>query len=184
MPLIKISDNVATDEDEPEILFNAHQHAREHLTVEMALYLLQPVHRQLRHRLADHATSSTAARSGSCPTINPDGGEYDIATGSYRSWRKNRQPNSGSSNVGTDLNRNWGYQWGCCGGSSGSTGSRRPTAARRRSPRRRPSGCATSSTAGVVGGVQQIKANIDFHTYSRAGALAVRLHHRQHRRRT
>src|SRR5688572_28069414 len=37
---IKISDNVATDENEPEILFNAHIHAREHLTVEMALYLL------------------------------------------------------------------------------------------------------------------------------------------------
>ena len=35
----------------------------------------------------------------------------------------------------------------------------------------------------VVGGVQQIKANIDFHTYSRAGALAVRLHDRQHRAR-
>jgi len=31
---------VATDENEPEILFDAHQHAREHLTVEMALYLL------------------------------------------------------------------------------------------------------------------------------------------------
>ena len=52
--------------------------------------------------------------------INPDGGEYDIATGTYRSWRKNRQPNAGSSFVGTDLNRNWGYRWGCCGGSSGS----------------------------------------------------------------
>jgi hypothetical protein len=25
------------------------------------------------------------------PDMNPDGGEYDIATGSYRSWRKNRQ---------------------------------------------------------------------------------------------
>ena len=33
----KISDNVATDEDEPEVLFTPHQHAREHLTVEMAL---------------------------------------------------------------------------------------------------------------------------------------------------
>jgi carboxypeptidase T len=40
MPLIKISDNVGTDEAEPEILFNAHQHAREHLTVEMALYIM------------------------------------------------------------------------------------------------------------------------------------------------
>ena len=68
MPLIKISDNVATDENEPEILFNAHQHAREHLTVEMALYLLHPVHRQLRHGHRGSPTWSTAASSGSCRT--------------------------------------------------------------------------------------------------------------------
>ncbi|HWH00285.1 MAG TPA: M14 family zinc carboxypeptidase, partial [Pilimelia sp.] len=37
---VKISDNVATDENEPEILFNAQQHAREHLTTEMAVYLM------------------------------------------------------------------------------------------------------------------------------------------------
>ena len=55
--------------------------------------------------------------------MNPDGGEYDIATGTYRSWRKNRQPNAGSSAIGTDLNRNWGYKWGCCGGSSGTPSS-------------------------------------------------------------
>ena len=38
---VKISDNVAKDEDEPEVLFTHHQHAREHLTVEMALYLMR-----------------------------------------------------------------------------------------------------------------------------------------------
>ena len=54
MPLIKISDNVATDENEPEILFNAHQHAREHLTVEMALYLLHLFTDSYGTRLADH----------------------------------------------------------------------------------------------------------------------------------
>ena len=103
------------------------------------------------------------------------------ATGS---WRKNRQPNTGSTAVGTDLNRNWAYKWGCCGGSSGSTSAPRPTAA----PSavlgaRDPAACATSSTRRVVGGVQQIKAHIDFHTYSRAGAVAVRLHDRRHRAR-
>src|SRR5262245_29270332 len=40
MPVIKISDNVGVDENEPEVLFDAHQHAREHLTVEMSMYLL------------------------------------------------------------------------------------------------------------------------------------------------
>ena len=37
----KISDNVPVDEAEPEILFDALTHAREHLTVEQALYLLE-----------------------------------------------------------------------------------------------------------------------------------------------
>lgn len=32
-------------------------------------------------------------------------------------WRKNRRPNSGSC-VGTDLNRNFGYQWNTGGSSS------------------------------------------------------------------
>lgn len=36
----KFSDNVNVDEDEPEVLLTHHQHAREHLTVEMALYTL------------------------------------------------------------------------------------------------------------------------------------------------
>src|SRR4029077_20760049 len=42
----KISDNVATDEAEPEVLLDGGHHAREHLTVEQALYLL--------HLLADN----------------------------------------------------------------------------------------------------------------------------------
>jgi carboxypeptidase T len=161
---IKISDNVAADENEPEILFNAHLHAREHLTVEMALYLLNLFTGQ-------YATDSRVRNVVDSreiwimPDLNPDGGEYDIATGSYRSWRKNRQPNSGSSFVGTDLNRNFGYRWGCCGGSSGSTSSE---------TYRGPSAFSAPETSVVrdfvlsrrVGGVQQIKANIDFHTYS------------------
>ncbi|MEV6395139.1 M14 family metallopeptidase [Streptomyces sp. NPDC051907] len=161
---IKISDNVATDENEPEVLFTHHQHAREHLTVEMALYLL-------RELGEDYGTDSriTNAVNGReiwiVPDLNPDGGEYDIASGSYRSWRKNRQPNSGSSNVGTDMNRNWNYKWGCCGGSSGSTGSAtyRGSAAES-SPEVKV--VADFVRSRVVGGKQQIKAGIDFHTYS------------------
>ncbi|MFC0507533.1 M14 family zinc carboxypeptidase [Micromonospora costi] len=161
---VKISDNVGTDENEPEILFNAQQHAREHLTVEMAIYLLNLF--TDGYGSDSRITNIVNGREiWIVPTVNPDGSEYDIATGSYRSWRKNRQPNSGSSYVGTDLNRNWGYQWGCCGGSSGSTSSE---------TYRGPSAFSAPETQAlrnfvnsrVVGGVQQIKANIDFHTYS------------------
>ena len=39
--LIKISDNVTTDENEPEVLFTCNQHAREHLTTEMCIHIVQ-----------------------------------------------------------------------------------------------------------------------------------------------
>jgi carboxypeptidase T len=161
---VKVSDNVGSDEDEPEVIFTFHQHAREHLTVEMALYLL-------RELGAGYGTDSriTNIVDGReiwiVPDLNPDGGEYDIATGSYRSWRKNRQPNSGSSYVGTDLNRNWNYKWGCCGGSSGSASSEtyRGSAAES-APEVKV--VADFVRSRVVGGKQQIRAGIDFHTYS------------------
>ncbi|MGJ6964027.1 M14 family zinc carboxypeptidase [Streptosporangium sp. G11] len=161
---VKISDNVNTDENEPEVLFTHHQHAREHLTVEMAIYLL--------NLFTDgYATDSRVANLVNgreiwiMPDLNPDGGEYDIATGSYRSWRKNRQPNSGSSAVGTDMNRNWGHNWGCCGGSSGSASSDtyRGSAAESAPEVRAVANWVRSR---VVGGVQQIKSHIDWHTYS------------------
>ncbi|MEU6719979.1 M14 family zinc carboxypeptidase [Nonomuraea sp. NPDC046802] len=162
--LVKISDNVGSDENEVEVLFTAHQHAREHLTVEMALYIM--------HLLADNY--GTDARITNLvntreiwimPDLNPDGGEYDIATGSYRSWRKNRQPNSGSSSVGTDLNRNWAYNWGCCNGSSGSTSSETYRGASAESAPE-VKAAANWVRSRVVGGVQQLKSHIDWHTYS------------------
>ncbi|MFJ7270110.1 M14 family metallopeptidase [Streptomyces sp. NPDC099050] len=161
---IKISDNVATDEAEPEVLFTAHQHAREHLTVEMALYLLK----EFGSKYGTDARVTNAVNGREIwiiPDLNPDGGEYDIASGSYRSWRKNRQPNAGSSYVGTDENRNWNYKFGCCGGSSSSKSSetyRGPAA------ESTPEVKAVSDfvRSRVIGGKQQITAAIDFHTYS------------------
>lgn len=161
---IKISDNVATDEAEPEVLFTHHQHAREHLTVEMALYLLKEW--GSKYGTDSRITNMVNGRElWIIPDLNPDGGEYDIATGSYRSWRKNRQPNTGSSYVGTDLNRNWDYKWGCCGGSSSSKSSETYRGAAASSA---PEVKVVSDfvRTRIVGGKQQIKAAIDFHTYS------------------
>jgi len=162
--VVKISDNVGVDEDEPEVLFTHHQHAREHLTVEMGLYTL----RMLTDEYGVDSQITNLVDNREIWLVfdaNPDGGEFDIATGSYVSWRKNRQPNAGTSAIGTDLNRNWGYRWGCCGGSSGSPSS---------DTYRGAAGFSAPETAvlrdfvnsRVVGGVQQIKAHIDFHTYA------------------
>lgn len=160
----KVSDNVGVDENEPEVLFTHHQHAREHLTVEMALYTLRMLTDE--YGVDPQVTSLVDNREVWLVfDMNPDGGEYDISTGSYLSWRKNRQPNSGSSYIGTDLNRNWGYRWGCCGGSSGTTSS---------DTYRGSSGFSAPETqvvrnfvnSRVINGKQQITVAIDFHTYS------------------
>lgn len=160
----KISDNVASDESEPEVLFTCGQHAREHLTIEMCLYLLD----ELTSKYATDSRVRNVVDSREIYIVfnmNPDGAEYDIATGSYRLWRKNRQPNSGSTSVGTDLNRNWGWLWGCCGGSSGTFSSETYRGA---FPFSAPETNLVRNfvDSRVVGGVQQIKASIDFHTYS------------------
>lgn len=163
----KISDNVATDEAEPEILFDALHHAREHMTVEQALYLL--------HVLADtYASDPKVAGLVNSREIwivfavNPDGFEYDLTcTGSsrppYCAWRKNRQPNAGTSAIGTDPNRNYDYRWGCCGGSSGTPSS---IIYRGRKPFSAPETAAFRDfvLSRRVGGIQQIKAHITFHT--------------------
>ena len=107
--------------------------------------------------------------------MNPDGGEYDIADRHLRLWRKNRQPNAGSTYIGTDLNRNWSYRWGCCGGSQ-----RHPSSETYRGP----AAFSAPETqvvrdfvdSRVIGGVQQIKAAHRLPHLRRAGAVALWLH--------
>jgi hypothetical protein len=158
----KISDNVATDEAEPEILFDALHHAREHFTVEQALYILD----MLADGYGNESKITSLVNRREIFIIfmlNPDGGEYDLTGDPYRAWRKNRQPNAGSSYVGTDLNRNYDYRWGCCGGSSGSTSS---ITYRGPSPFSAPETRVMRDfvNSRVIGGRQQIRTHITFHT--------------------
>jgi carboxypeptidase T len=159
---VKVSDNVATDENEPEVFFDGLHHAREHITVEQTLAIL-------RWLTDDYGSDEKITQLVDTREIwivfavNPDGGEYDLTGSPYRAWRKNRQPNSGSSYIGTDLNRNYGYRWGCCGGSSGATssstyrGSRAFSAPETRAVR-------DFIDSRVVGGRQQIRTAITFHS--------------------
>ena len=154
----------ATDEAEPEVLFTCGQHAREHLTIEMCLYLLN----ELTSKYATDARIANVVNSREIYIIhnlNPDGAEYDVATGSYRSWRKNRQPNSGSS-ASAPTSTATGASSGAAAAVRAVRSRRRPTAARRRSRRPRPSACATSSTAASSAASSRSRPGIDFHTYS------------------
>ena len=110
--------------------------------------------------------------------VNPDGAEYDLTGNPYREWRKNRQPNSGTTAVGTDLNRNYGYRWGCCGGSSGSK-----SALTYRGPKAfsapETQAMRDFMTSRRIGGVQQIKLADHVPLGRQAGPVAVRLHRRR-----
>jgi carboxypeptidase T len=159
----KVSDNVAVDEDEPEVLLDGLHHAREHLTPEMMLFAL--------HMFTDkYGTNGQITQLVNSREIwivfmlNTDGEEYDIQGDTFHYWRKNRQPNPGSQFVGTDLNRNYGYRWGCCGGSSGDPSSETYRGA---SPFSAPESMALADfvDSRVVGDKQQITAGISFHTY-------------------
>jgi murein tripeptide amidase MpaA len=46
------------------------------------------------------------------PVLNVDGYEYTRSTKKARMWRKNREPNRGSSCIGTDINRNYETKFG------------------------------------------------------------------------
>jgi carboxypeptidase T len=164
--MAKISDNVKADEAEPEVLFDALHHAREHMTVEQALYLLHT----LASGYGSDATITNLVNTREVLIIfmlNPDGAEYDLTCGGshapYCAWRKNRQPNCGGCQYGTDLNRNYGYRWACCGGSSGSTSSEMYRGSSAWSaPETRVLRDLVNSR--VKNGVQQIRAHITLHT--------------------
>ncbi len=160
----KISDNVATDEAEPEVLFDGLHHSDEHMGLEMTLRIL--------HWLVDgYGTDPRITGIVNRREIwivfaaNPDGAQYDIRNGRFHHWRKNRQPNANGT-VGTDLNRNYGYRWG-----GGGKTSKNPLAITYRGP----SAFSAPETRAfrdflasrVVDGRQQIRAAITFHEYGR-----------------
>lgn len=107
--LLKISDNVAVNEDEPEVLLIGLQHAREWLGG-------MTLHGILDHLLTEYGTDPEVTILIDSMEIfavlvaNPDGYVYSHTT--QRSWRPNRNPLGG-----VDLNRNWPFQWG--GGAGG-----------------------------------------------------------------
>jgi carboxypeptidase T len=162
---VKVSDNVAVDEGEPEVMFDGNIHADEHMGTEMTLHIL--------HWLVDgygidpRITSIVNTREiWIVFMVNPDGVEYDISGGKFHYWRKNRQPTPGTTSIGTDLNRNFSYKWG--GGGRTSTNPQAITY-RGTKPFSTPEDRAMRDfmASRVVNGRQQIRAAITFHESGR-----------------
>lgn len=160
----KVSDNVATDEAEPEVVLDAGIHGREHMSTEMAVVLLQNL--ATGHGANPRITEMVNGREVFILfNLNPDGSEFDHASGVYRSWRKNRQPTAGTAEVGTDVNRNFAYRWG-------TNPLNAPPSAE---TYRGPSAWSTPEARAfrdfvesrMVGGEQQIRTHVTFHQFGR-----------------
>ncbi|KAH1011525.1 hypothetical protein HUJ04_000876 [Dendroctonus ponderosae] len=97
----------------PTIFIDAGIHAREWIATPSALYIIS----QLVENPA-HARLHQNVNWAIIPAINPDGYEFSRSSVLNRLWRKTRRPNQGSTCIGTDPNRNFGYQWNTGGAST------------------------------------------------------------------
>jgi murein tripeptide amidase MpaA len=93
----------------PTVFYFCGEHAREWLPVMFCVWMAEQLAADGGHPLLDHVQFTIL------PVMNPDGYEYSMTTNNM--WRKSRMPNSGTSCIGTDLNRNYG-QAHCGQGSS------------------------------------------------------------------
>jgi hypothetical protein len=117
---MKISDNVAVDEDEPAILFNGLHHARELISTEAVLDTAY-------YLTANYGVDPDVTgwvdewEIWLIPVVNPDGN--DIVFNQDVNWRKNARDNNLNGRIdgadGVDLNRNYPFKWGLVPGSSG-----------------------------------------------------------------
>ena len=100
--------------NKPKIYFQCQIHAREHISGAVCNYVVN-------HLLNGYGNDTQITNLLDSieyivvPFVNPDG--YVHTWSGDRLWRKNRQPNSGSTCIGTDVNRNYNSHWGQ-GGSS------------------------------------------------------------------
>ena len=105
--VIKIS--VENDvENKPAIMINSCQHAREWISPMATTYLIESLSQNFNND-DDINMMLNEVDVYIVPVVNPDG--YVYTWEKDRWWRKNRQPNNNNDCFGTDLNRNWNFDW-------------------------------------------------------------------------
>ncbi|MBT4332925.1 MAG: T9SS type A sorting domain-containing protein [Candidatus Cloacimonetes bacterium] len=116
---LKVSDNVEVEEDEPSIYYLSEHHAREPISLEVNMAVLNHIidNYDVDPEITENVNNT---QIWFVPLVNPDG--HKIVTDEiYTMWRKNICDNNenGSINVtgyyaedGVDPNRNYGWEWG------------------------------------------------------------------------
>ncbi|GAB4321157.1 MAG: hypothetical protein Kow0059_15720 [Candidatus Sumerlaeia bacterium] len=150
--MMRVSARAAQDEDEPEVLLIALQHAREWLSG-MTLW---GIARWFIEQYGTDARATDILDSTELYFVlvcNPDGYQYTHTTDRY--WRKNRR-NNGSS-YGVDLNRNFPYQWNFGDSNPASNTYRGPA------PLSEPENAALVNW--ITGRGTALKGILNYHTY-------------------
>ncbi len=148
---IKISDNAATNEDEPAILVNAMHHAREVMTPEITTDMIEYLTSGYGQN-EDVTKWVNGTEIWVIPMFNLDGNNKMWNDNSM--WRKNTRDGHG-----VDINRNYPTGWNSCNGSSANT---RAQDYRGTAPASEP------ETQAMMNFVASIKPvfNISYHSYS------------------
>ena len=148
---VKITDNVNVNTVKPAVFFNAMHHAREVMTTEVALDMIEQL---TTGSASDGKVQEWLKRNDIwiVPMVNPDGNNKVWTSNSM--WRKNMR-----EGYGVDINRNYPYAWGTCNGSSESSWS---------DTYRGPSAGSEPETQAMMGFVSRIQPvlSISFHSYS------------------
>ncbi len=115
---MKVSDNVEIEEDEPSIYYLSEHHAREPISLEVNMAVLN-------HIIDNYGTDPEITDNVDntqiwfVPLVNPNG--HKIVTDEiYTMWRKNICDNNGNGSIntgyyaedGVDPNRNYSWEWG------------------------------------------------------------------------
>jgi len=152
---LKISDNVAEDEDEPNFLMVGTHHAREIVPTVLCNYSIK----QFVTLYGTNPTVTAAVDNYEIwisPVWNPDG--YAYMYNYDNMWRKNRHPYP--PGVGVDLNRNYPFGWDSAGG-----GSTNPTSEEYKGPT--PASEAETQTMMVLGNDRHFAKVLDYHSSGR-----------------
>jgi carboxypeptidase T len=149
---VKISENVGTHNPaKPVVFFNAMHHAREVMTTEIALDIIETLttgygsNDRIKNWLARNEIWIV-------PMVNPDGNNKVWTSNNM--WRKNT-----FGGYGVDINRNYPYKWAACNGSSASKSAENYHG---------PSAGSEPETQAMMNLVAKIKPvlSISYHSYS------------------
>lgn len=142
---------VVSDQPKKAVIFDAMHHAREVMTPEVALDIVEyltkyyPTDPKVKKWVDTYSIWVV-------PMVNPDGNNKVWTSSSM--WRKNTR-----GGYGVDVNRNYPYAWNTCNGSSGSTSS---------DTYRGPSAGSEPETKAVTGLASRVRPmfNVSYHSYS------------------